>query len=100
MGLFSRDRTVSEMALDPEFLFRVGRLLGATEMAGHILAQSEVAENRRLGVLLLDRLAWFPAEDGNIQRDIGEPLGPLTGSQFDGAETEMKFARDADTTPV
>jgi hypothetical protein len=59
-----RDNPVEEMVRDPEFLFRVGRLIGATEMVGYMLAGGADPENKRLGMILLERLSWFPVEPG------------------------------------
>jgi hypothetical protein len=62
MPLFDRHDDVQSMTANPEFLFRVGRLIGACEMVGHMLSTNSDPHVQELGRIVLDRLTWFPAE--------------------------------------
>jgi len=52
---------------DNEFPFRVGRLIGSCEMAGHMLLESTDPEQQMYGNLILDRVVWF-ADDKEVRR--------------------------------
>lgn len=67
------DDRIRHMAEDPEFLFRVGNLLGACEMVGHVLSSSDDPEKQRLGGIVLERLAWFPSDTGGERPPLPTP---------------------------
>lgn len=62
MDLFTRKlRPVDEMMRDPNFHLKVGRLIGAAEMAGHVLTQTEEypAAVKNVGEQLAYVSDWF-----------------------------------------
>jgi hypothetical protein len=102
-GLFRKDKSIETMSNDPEFLFRIGRLLGATEMAGHILMGSETESNQRLGVILLERLQWFPTNGGGVSYDTGwqaEQASGLRNKVYDREEETEIIGPSAPRDPA
>lgn len=56
MKFFRRYRDLHD---DPEFPFRVGHLLGAVEMVGHVLHSSDDPQHQHLGEILRTQAQWF-----------------------------------------
>jgi len=48
---------------DPQYDLRVGQLIGATIMVGHMLSGKDDPEIKRLGERLLEQAAWFITEE-------------------------------------
>jgi len=57
-----RARPYDELVGDPEFVFRIWRLVGAVEMASWVLSQSEDEKMKELGKRLEDQVSWFFAD--------------------------------------
>ena len=54
-----RLRPTDEMIKDPDFHLRIGRLVGAAEMAGHVLSHEESAQAKHVGEHLQFVADWF-----------------------------------------
>lgn len=52
-------RPMDELMKDPDFHLKVGRLIGASEMAGHVLAQSSDPNSKHVGEQLSFVADWF-----------------------------------------
>lgn len=52
-------KPVHEMTADPDFSYKVGRLIGAAEMAGHILSKNSDPAAKHIGEQLAVVVDWF-----------------------------------------
>ena len=60
MDFFTKKlKPVHEMTADPDFSYKVGRLIGSAEMAGHILVQSSDPNAKHIGEQLTHVVDWF-----------------------------------------
>jgi len=57
-----RPRAYDELVNDPEFVFRIYRMVGAVEMASWILGKSEDEKMQDLGRKLEEQASWFFTE--------------------------------------
>ena len=68
MEFFRRKpRPVKELLADPELLFYVGHLTGASEMIAHWLRLRENEEERQMGNRLYAASSWFFDRDSASQ---------------------------------
>ena len=59
-NLFTKKlKPAEEMMRDPDFHLRIGRLVGAAEMAGHVLTHTDNAQQKFLGEQLAFVADWF-----------------------------------------
>jgi hypothetical protein len=57
--LFRQLKPVHKLAEDPDLTLRMGRLIGAAEMAGHILTQTTDPNYKHVGEQLAFVADWF-----------------------------------------
>ena len=57
--LFRRVKPMNEMLQDPDFSLRIGRLIGASEMAGYVLTRVENPDYKHVGEQLAFVAEWF-----------------------------------------
>ena len=54
-----RMRSGEALLQDPNLLYQVGRIVGASEMTAHLLKLKEDAEVKQIGERLEEAVAWF-----------------------------------------
>ena len=57
--MLRRPRRFETLSSDPQFVYQMGRLVGAAEMAGRLLTTQEQPDVQKIGENLTAVVAWF-----------------------------------------
>ena len=65
-----KPKSFDNLISDPTFLFRIGRLIGASEMSAQLLLNQEQPDIKYIGTNLSNAVAWFFDEGLMAQKEI------------------------------